>query len=100
MIKFLRSTLKFIKKKKEKIKEIAKTKIVLGHHPDNAKLLELNLQATLKPDLSLHSRNIKNRSDEMKKIAQNSYSSLEDYPTVVYSSYLELEEIIARIQTS
>ena len=70
-------------------------KILLVHHPDNAKWLNSDCLMQLKPSLDLLINNIKNRSKNLKEVSLNSWNILKN--AIIYNSYEELERILLNL---
>ena len=76
----------------EKRDKIDKNKIILGHHPKNAKWLNLNCLFIIKPNKELHEKNIANRDYKLQKIARTCWSNLTN--AIIYNSYTEFEDLL------
>ena len=74
---------------KKKNKLINLNKIVLGHHPINAKYLGLECIDIIKPNKKLHEENIKTREEILKEIARNCWNNLLN--AYIYKSYIDFE---------
>ena len=70
-------------------------KILLVHHPDNAKWLNSDCLMQLKPSLDLLINNIKNRSKNLKEVSLNSWNILKN--AIIYNSHEELERILLNL---
>ena len=72
--------------------KINKNKIILGHHPINAKWLNLKHILSIKPNKELHKINIRNRDNKLQIIAKNCWKNLKN--AIIYNSYQEFENIL------
>ena len=67
-------------------------KIILAHHPINAKWLNVRHMCSIKPNKQLHEANIKGRSIALQNIARNCWNNLKN--AIVYNSYEEFEHLL------
>ena len=67
-------------------------RIILTHHPDNAKELNRICLDIVRPNKFLHLKNINSRDDTMKQFAINDYNNLKPYDPFEFDDYNILEE--------
>ena len=66
-------------------------RIILAHHPDNAKDLDRICLDIIRPNKELHLKNIQNRNKILQKFSINDYNSLTKYNPYEYNSFDDLE---------
>lgn len=72
--------------------KINNKKIILGHNSECAEWLNRKCIGSIKPSKELHKRNIKNRSEKMRKIAINCWNQQKN--AQIYYDYKELENFL------
>ena len=70
-------------------------KIILVHHPENARWLKSECVLLLKPSKELFAQNISYRSKILKDVSLNSWDNLDN--AIIFNSHKELEEIVLKI---
>ena len=68
------------------------TRIILTHHPDNAKDLNRKILDIIRPSEELHLINIQNRDKIHKQFSINDFHELTKYIPYEYSTYEQLEK--------
>ena len=69
-------------------------RIILGHHPDNAKDLDRICLDVLRPNKKLHLQNIKDRTAVVKQFSINGWNGLTQYNPHQFDNFNELETIL------
>lgn len=72
-------------------------KIILVHHPINAKWIGMNIEATIRPSIKFLKYNIKNKNKQLKYIAYQNWKNLDYDNTLEYKSYDHFDKIIHNI---
>jgi len=69
-------------------------RIILGHHPDNAKDLDRICLDVIRPNNKLHLQNIKDRTAVVKQFSINGWNDLTQYNPHQFDDFNELETIL------
>ncbi len=69
-------------------------RIILGHHPDNAKDLDRICLDVLRPNKKLHLQNIKDRTVVVKQFSINGWNDITQYNPHQFDDFNELETIL------
>jgi hypothetical protein len=70
------------------------TRIILCHHPENAKWLNRNITGIYRPSKELHIKNISDRTPYLQQLSIQDWESLSTYNPIEYSSFEELYNLI------
>ena len=68
------------------------SKIILGHDPIYSEWIGVELLIQLKPSITLHESNIKNRPPELKRIALRNWADLSD--AIIYDDWESFNTLI------
>ena len=75
----------------------SENKIILGHHPINAKWIGIPHILNIRPIKELHLKNIEKRDDKMRKLAIDSWNNLNGQKKFEYKNYREFENLLLNI---
>lgn len=70
------------------------TRIILCHHPENAKWLNRDIKGIYRPSKELHLKNISNRTAYLQQLSIQDWELLSDYNPIEYNNFEDLYNLI------